>query len=280
MAPTVKQLLQEAKQQLADYVEDAYTDSQVLLGYCLQRDRAWLIGHADDPLADHIVERFRQLLAARCAGQPVAHLLGSREFWSMQFRVTADTLIPRPETEHLIEYTLQLPLDENANVLDYGTGSGVVAIVLATQRPGWDVTAIECSSSALAVAKENAASHQAEINFMQACDLSLVPPHSLDLLVSNPPYVAAGDAHLQQGDVRFEPTMALVAGEDGLDCIRMLVADAHRCLKPSGYLVMEHGFDQGSRVRELLAGAGYGNITTIKDLAGHDRLTAGQTPTI
>ena len=280
MAPTVKQLLQEAKQQLADYVEDAYTDSQVLLGYCMQRDRAWLIGHADDPLADHIVERFRQLLAARCAGQPVAHLLGSREFWSMQFRVTADTLIPRPETEHLVEYTLQLPLDDNASVLDYGTGSGVVAIVLATQRPGWDVTAIECSSSALAVAKENAASHQAEINFMQACDLSLVPPQSLDLLVSNPPYVAAGDAHLQQGDVRFEPTMALVAGEDGLDCIRMLVADAHRCLKSSGYLVMEHGFDQGDRVRELLAGAGYGNITTIKDLAGHDRLSAGQTPTI
>ena len=280
MAVTVEQLLQEARQQLADYVDDAYLDSQVLLGFCLQRDRAWLIAHADEPLGDETVKCFRELIGARQSGEPVAHLLGAREFWSMSFEVTPDTLIPRPETEHLIEYALDLPLPETANVLDYGTGSGIIAIVLATQRPDWNVAALECSPPALVVAKKNAMRHQAGINFIEACDLNAVPAQSLDLLVSNPPYVAGGDEHLQQGDVRFEPSMALIAGEDGLDCIRMLVAGALRCLKPSGYIVMEHGYDQGQAVRHLLDCTGYGNITTIKDLAGQERLTAGQVPVI
>jgi release factor glutamine methyltransferase len=277
MTQTIQALLQTARQQLHTYVEDPYTDSQVLMSACLQQGRAWLIAHADDELDTLQADAYLQLIRQRQQGVPVAHLTGWREFWSMQFRVTPATLIPRPETEHLIEQVLTLPLPtENVSALDFGTGSGVIAVTLAKERPAWHLTAVDCSASALQVAKNNARRHDAPVDFVHACTLDTFRPVPFDLLVSNPPYIPMDDPHLSQGDVRFEPRMALASGHDGLDCIRYLVMQAPRCLKPGGYLVMEHGYDQAAVVRELLQQHDYSQIDTISDLAGHERLTAAQ----
>ncbi|MCW8962793.1 MAG: peptide chain release factor N(5)-glutamine methyltransferase [Gammaproteobacteria bacterium] len=277
MPQTIQQFLQVARQQLQAHVEDPYTDSHVLMGHCLQKDRAWLLAHADDELQEHRAEEFVRLVEKRRQGVPVAHLTGSREFWSMEFKVTADTLIPRPETEHLIEQVLALPLPASGiRMLDFGTGSGVIAITVKKERPAWQVTAMDCSAAALQVARHNADRHNAAIDFIQACNLESFSEHRFDLIVSNPPYIEENDPHLAQGDVRFEPQMALVSGSDGLDCIRSLVVDAPACLNPSAYLVMEHGYDQGNAVRELLNQQGYEKVQTHKDLGGHERITSAQ----
>jgi len=277
LTQTIQQLLQAAREQLQGYVEDPYTDSHVLMSHCLQKGRAWLLAHADDELQGHQAKEFMRLVEKRQHGVPVAHLTGSREFWSMEFKVTADTLIPRPETEHLIEQVLALPLPASGiRVLDFGTGSGVIAITLNKERPAWQVTAMDCSAAALQIARHNADRHNVVIDFIQACNLERFSEHRFDLIVSNPPYIEENDSHLAQGDIRFEPQMALVSGSDGLDCIRSLVVDAPACLKPSAYLVMEHGYDQGNAVRELLNQQGYEKVQTHKDLGGHERITSAQ----
>jgi release factor glutamine methyltransferase len=278
MTTTVQQALRDAMQQLQDRVEDPYTDSQVLLAHLLAKGRAWILAHGDEVLAAAVVDDYLAMIDRRRRGVPVAHITGSREFWSMPFTVTADTLIPRPETEHLVEQSLALPLPAQARVLDYGTGSGVIAVVLAKERPQWAITAVDCSPAALAVARENAQRHQVAVTFVQACALDCFTGQAFDLIVSNPPYVRQDDPHLQQGDVRHEPAVALAAGADGLDCIRDLVTKAGTCLAPAGTLMLEHGYDQAAAVRRLLTGQGFVGVSTLRDLAGHERLTHGQWP--
>ena len=250
----------------------------MLLAHSLGKNRAWLIAHADDELEPTSLDDFSQLLKQRRQGTPVAYLLGQREFWSLPFSVTRDTLIPRPETEHLVERALALPVPEIARVLDYGTGSGVIAVVLAKERPGWTVSAIDCSSGALSVARENAAHQQVGITFLQACDLACVAGQSFDMIVSNPPYIRQDDPHLSRGDVRLEPAQALASGPEGLDCIRYLIENAATCLTPDGYLLLEHGYDQALAVRGLMQQQGFSDVTTDRDFAGHERVTSGQWP--
>jgi release factor glutamine methyltransferase len=277
MTFTVQQALREAIQQLHDYVDDPYTDCHVLMSHCLHQNRAWLIAHADDVLGESEHHAFKRLVDARQRGTPVAHLTGSREFWSMSFEVTPDTLIPRPETEHLIERSLALPLPtSDISVLDFGTGSGIIAITLAKERPDWALTAIDSSADALKIARKNAVTNAATIDFVESNDLRPFTGRVFDVIVSNPPYIAESDPHLKQGDVRFEPPSALSSGSDGLDCIRYLVTESPHYLKPSGYLVLEHGYDQGKAVRDLLDRRGYTEIKTDKDLSGQDRISSAQ----
>jgi release factor glutamine methyltransferase len=276
MTATVRQVLRDAIQQLHDRVDDPYTDSHVLLAYSLGKNRAWLIAHADDELDPASLDDFSQLLNQRRQGMPVAYLLGQREFWSLPFSVTRDTLIPRPETEHLVERALALPVPEVARVLDYGTGSGVIAVVLAKERPDWTVSAIDCSPGALSVARENAAHHQVGITFLQSCDFACFAGQSFDLIVSNPPYIRQDDPHLLRGDVCLEPAQALVSGPEGLDCIRYLIENSATYLTPDGYLLLEHGYDQAVAVRGLMQQHGFSDVTTERDFAGHERVTSGQ----
>lgn len=278
MIVTVKQLLNTAMLRLQNHVEDPYTDSQVLLAFITRKNRAWLIAHGDDVVQQVTRDEFMQLVDQRRQGKPVAYLTGSREFWSLPFKVNAATLIPRPETEHLVEQALSVLSDKHARVLDYGTGSGIVAVVLAKERPEWELHALECLPETLSVARQNAEYHRVNINFHQACDLEPLAGQGFDMIVSNPPYVRDSDDHLHQGDVRFEPPMALASGPEGLDCIRYLVAHTADYLRPGGYLLLEHGYDQAPLVRALMAEHGFVNIATIKDLAGHDRVTSAQRP--
>jgi release factor glutamine methyltransferase len=247
------------------------------MSHCLHQNRAWLIAHADEVLGEGERNAFERLVDARRHGTPVAHLTASREFWSMSFEVTPDTLIPRPETEHLIECALALPLPaSDISVLDFGTGSGIIAITLAKERPDWVLTAVDSSAAALKIARKNAVTHGATIDFVESNDLQTFAGRAFDVIVSNPPYIAKNDPHLKQGDVRFEPSSALSSGNDGLDCIRYLINDVPHYLKSPGYLVLEHGYDQGEAVRDLLDQRGYIAIKTDQDLGGQDRITSAQ----
>ena len=278
MVVTVKQVLNTAMQRLQNHVDDSYTDSQALLAHYMQKNRAWLIAHADDAMQQAAMDEFMQLVEQRRQGKPVAYITGSREFWSLPFKVTDATLIPRPETEHLVEQALALLPDKPARVLDYGAGSGILAVVLAKERPDWELHAVECLSETLAVARQNAEYHQVRVKFYQACDLEPLASLRFDMIVSNPPYIRDSDQHLRQGDVRFEPRAALASGTDGLDCIRYLIANTGDYLRPGGYLLLEHGYDQAASVRALMAQHGFTNMITTRDLAGHERVTCAQRP--
>ena len=259
-------------------------DAQVLLAHVLARDRAWLVAHATDVLAVEHETAFCALAKRRRAGEPVAYLTGIREFWGLPLRVTPAVLIPRPETETLVELALsRLPIDRETRVLDLGTGSGAIALALAHERPRAIVLATDVSTEALAVAQENARRIGiANVDIAYADWLADLPAAwretSFDLIASNPPYVALHDPHLASGDVRFEPAAALVSGGDGLAAIRRIVGSARAHLAPGGTLVVEHGFDQSDRVRELFAGAGFAEIVAVRDLAGTARVVAGRNP--
>lgn len=276
---SVKQAMDEAGSRLAAFTDAPYADVRALAGHVLQRQRAWLIAHSDDEFPAGVLDEFRRLIDERIQGRPVAHLTGYREFWGLRLKVTPDTLIPRPETEHLVERTLSLNLPEGADILDFGTGCGAIAIALAHERPAWHIHAMDISGAALKVAVENAAlACVPHILFSRADSLAAYAPHGFDAIVSNPPYIAAGDPHLRRGDVRFDPDNALVSGEDGLDCIRYLIAAAPEFLRPGGWLLMEHGYDQSKAVHERLTQLGYGDIRTALDLAGNDRVIQARRP--
>lgn len=256
-------------------------DAQVLLAHVLGRDRAWLVAHADDALARDPSDAFFALARRRRDGEPVAHLTGVREFWGLPLRVSAAVLIPRPETETLVELALaRLPDDCDVRVLDLGTGSGAIALALAHERPRARILATDASAEALAVARENARRlGLRNVDFAQsdwyanATSISRSAP--FDLIASNPPYVAGGDPHLTAGDVRFEPSAALSPGKDGLAAIRRIVEGARDWLAAGGTLVVEHGYDQSARVCELFAAAGFADVTALRDLAGIPRVVAG-----
>ncbi len=260
--------------------DEARAEAEILLAHALGKSRSWLYAHADDPFPEPAEISFRDLIARRIRGEPVAHILGAQEFWSLPLVVTSDTLIPRPETELLVELALQrLVLDAPLRVLDLGTGSGAVALAIAHERPRVSVTAIDRNARALDVARKNGARlAPGRIRFLAGDWFSPVQGEMFDLIVSNPPYVAIGDVHLSQGDLRFEPELALVAGDDGLDCIRRIVEQARRFLAPSAWLLIEHGLTQGAQVRALMLDDGLLDARTFTDLEQRDRVTAGCQP--
>ena len=251
-------------------------DAEVLLAHCLQRDRTWLYTWPEAELESPVEERFLTLLQQRREGRPVAYLVGRRDFWSLDLAVNESTLIPRPETETLVEWALQLPLPPAAQVVDRGTGSGAIALALASERAQWTVTATDWSAAALECARGNARALGLErVGFVRSNWVQGLASHGFDLVVSNPPYIASADPHLRQGDVRFEPTSALASGVDGLDDLRCLALESRRIMHAGSWLLLEHGYDQGPAVHALLLDAGLQQVETRQDLAGHDRVTGG-----
>ena len=257
---------------------EARREAELLLGHALGRDRAWMFAHARDPLDEAARERYQSLVEARARGVPVAHLLGSWGFWTLSLRVTGDTLIPRPETELLVEAALaRLPDDVQCRVADLGTGTGAIALSLARERPAARVTATDASEAALAVARENARENGiANVSFRAGDWFAPLAGERFDLIASNPPYIAESDPHLVRGDLRFEPLSALASGADGLDAIRRIVRDAPGHLAAGGWLLLEHGFDQGDAVRALLSASGFVHVDTLRDLETRDRVTLGR----
>ncbi|MFZ5722287.1 MAG: peptide chain release factor N(5)-glutamine methyltransferase [Pseudomonadota bacterium] len=277
---TVGQLLLSATRRLAQSPSAADTprlDAELLIMRLLGVDRAWLYAHPEAALPAAVAAAFDTLVDARERGMPVAYLVGEREFFSRPFRVTPDTLIPRPDTERLVDAVLQLKLPERARVLDLGTGTGALAVTLALECPDWDVTATDIHDATLAVARDNAARLGACVRFAAGDWFAALPPGDrFDLVVSNPPYIAADDPHLAQGDVRFEPRRALVAADQGLADIARIVNDARGRLHDGGWLIVEHGWTQADAVCDLARAAGYAPVRTLLDLAGRPRaLLAG-----
>lgn len=257
-------------------------DADVLLAHVIQRDRTWLYTWGDRACSGWEHARFDALVAARVQGQPVAYLTGEREFWGLRLVTSKETLIPRPDTETLVETALNHVASPVGRLLDLGTGTGAIALAFASEQPGWQVVGVDLRSEAVSLAQRNAAALGIDnVAFMQsnwfaAFEQVATPVERFDLIVSNPPYIAADDPHLHQGDVRFEPLSALVAGGDGLADLIHLVATARRYLTASGWLLLEHGYRQAASVRAALVDAGYQNVESVCDLGGHERITLGR----
>ncbi|MBI5753220.1 MAG: peptide chain release factor N(5)-glutamine methyltransferase [Hydrogenophilales bacterium] len=256
-------------------------EAQALLSHVLNRPRAYLLAHPEAVLTDADQVQFDTLLARRERGEPIAYLTGQREFYGLEFLVTPDVLIPRPETELLVDLALeQIPHDTPMRILDLGTGSGAVAITLAKLRPQAQVTAVDASPQALSIARQNAERlATANVSFIESNWFSVLDESNrFELIVANPPYVAENDPHLAQGDVRFEPFTALTAGAEGLDAIRHIAQESPRFLQVGGHLLFEHGYDQEAFSRDLLHSVGYVDIACYPDLGGQPRVTGGKKP--
>lgn len=253
-------------------------EAELLLRHALGVSRAWLFAHGDDEVTPALAGQFRCYCSRRAAGEPIAYIMGRREFFSLDLAVTSAVLIPRPETELLVELALTR-IDEGAtaSIADLGTGSGAIALAVAHARPRAQVLATDASLAALAVARENAERLRIDnVEFAQGDWCAALGARTFDVIVSNPPYIAAGDRHLGEGDLRFEPGSALASGVDGLDAIRIIVHDARAHLRSGGTLLFEHGYDQGAACRTLLEQAQYGEVFTAVDLEGRDRVSGGR----
>jgi release factor glutamine methyltransferase len=272
-SPTCRDALTAAAARLA-----SRTDAERLLMHALGVGRAWLFAHALEPVEVGAAARFEVLVARREQGEPVAYIIGRQGFWSLDLDVTPATLIPRPETELLVELALErLPADVPSAVADLGTGSGTIALVLAHERPQARVMATDRSAAALEVAQANARRLGLDsVEFAQGAWFAPLAGRRFDLVVSNPPYIEDDDPHLARGDLRFEPREALASGADGLDAIRALAAGAGAHLAKGGWLLVEHGWTQGAAVRGLFEAAGLGSVFTARDLAERERVTGGR----
>jgi release factor glutamine methyltransferase len=286
-------------------LNEAKLEAQILLQHLLKVNRAWLISHESDALEANIHVEFEALLKRRLDGEPIAHILGKREFYGLELSVTPDTLIPRPDTETLVEAALaKIPnpsfprrresseeekmdsrlrgnddgtVSNSISVLDLGTGTGAIALAIASQRPDVEVVAVDASTAALNVAKLNAEKLAiTNIRFLQSNWFSALGDATFDIIVSNPPYIAQDDPHLSQGDLRFEPISALASGPDGLDDIRRIILHAPAHLKLQGWLMFEHGYDQAEKVAQLLRNTGFDSVTSVADLSGILRVTMGK----
>ncbi len=276
---TVAQALAWATSQLTPHSDSAKLDAEVLLLKVLDKTRTYLFTWPEAELTSAQQQQFEQAVARRVTGEPVAHITGEREFWSLPLEVNASTLIPRPDTETLVEHVLSMPLPKAAEVLDLGTGTGAIALALASEFPNWKITAVDASEQAVALAKRN----QARLGFNNVTIIhsnwfSGVGEQQFDLIVSNPPYIDPTDEHLSQGDVRFEPQSALVANQQGYADIYHIITSAKLHLRSGGYLLLEHGFEQADKIRQFFAQMAYINILTIKDMAGCDRVTLAMMP--
>lgn len=253
-------------------------DAQVLLRHVIARDGAYLMAHPEITLSPAELRSFTALVDRRVKGEPVAYLTGEREFYGRPFKVSPAVLIPRPETELLVDLALErVPREATARVLDLGTGSGCIAIAIASERPNAKVLAVDRSPEALAVARRNAVDLRVgNVSFLQSDWFEGLARENFEVIVCNPPYVAHDDPHLKEGDVQFEPRAALAAGPDGLDAIRRIIGQAARFLVQGGWLLMEHGYDQAAAARSLFQSAGYSEVLSASDLAGIERVTAGR----
>ncbi|VAW69040.1 Peptide chain release factor N(5)-glutamine methyltransferase [hydrothermal vent metagenome] len=273
----ISQCLHQGSQRLENLSDSPRLDAEVLLAHSLQKTRTWLATWPDTPLQAAQLAQFQQLIDKRCAGHPVAHITGHREFWSLDLLVNENTLIPRPDTELMVEQILQhYPQYENIQLVDPGTGSGAIALAIASERPHWKIFATDQCPLALQIAQQNAQNLQlTQIEFRQGNWLEAVTGLKFDIIACNPPYIPLSDPHLQQGDIRFEPSHALASGADGLDDIRLITAQARTCLKPAGRLFIEHGYDQKQKILDIFIENTYKEVIQLMDLSQNPRLTTG-----
>lgn len=258
--------------------ESPQLDSELLLCKVLNCERSHLYAYPEKKLTNENIESLNRFILLREQGHPIAHLTRQKEFWSLLFQVNEYTLIPRPETELLVEKALTLiPEKSSINILDLGTGSGAIAIAIASERPLAKITATDKSRQVLMLAEENAEKHHIKnINFINADWFNIENNVSYDVIVSNPPYICTDDTHLKQGDVRFEPLSALTSGKDGLNDLRIIIHKANNHLNKQGWLLVEHGYDQARQVQQLFDENNFSSVTTIKDYSNNDRVTMGQ----
>ncbi len=285
LPPTIQSVLQSASLQLG--TAEAKLEAQLLLQEILKVNRAWLIAHAKERLQAAHYQAFQDLVQRRLAGEPIAYILGSREFYALNLMVTPDTLIPRSDTETLVEAALAKiaqpshakAADKNTYVLDLGTGCGAVALAIASKRPQAQVVAVDSSHAALTVAKKNALNLNAHnVQWLMSNWFEQLSPQRFDVIVSNPPYIEENNHHLTQGDLRFEPLSALASGQDGLNDIRTIIENCMVYLNPQGWLMLEHGYNQADQVTELMSEIGLIEIATMKDLGQNNRVTMGKNP--
>ena len=269
--------LLEARQALESSGSDsARLDAEILLGFALNKNRTWLYTHPDYSLTSAELAKTNELLAQRVQGEPIAHLIGERDFWSLSLLVDASTLIPRPDTETLVEWALELPLLANARVLDLGTGTGAIALALASEQPSWQVLGVDKSPAAVGLAIKNSHKNKLTRVEFKTSDWFSQIEGNFDLIVSNPPYIDSQDPHLSQGDVRFEPPSALVAEQQGLADIIHIIDQAPQYLRDQAWLLIEHGYQQAKQVRQLLTAKGFQQVQTRSDLGGQPRISGGQ----
>ena len=276
--PTLGQALGTARQRLQATSPSPAVDASILLCHVLGCSPGHLIAWPEKQLTQTQAKQFERILQQRIAGEPVAYITGAREFWSLSLKISSDVLIPRPETETLVEFALaKFPGSAHLAVADLGTGSGAIACALAAEHPQWDIVATDTSVAALEIARINAEAHKlGNIRFLQGTWFEPLAGHRFDLVISNPPYVANGDPHLEQGDVRFEPDSALVSGPLGMDAISLITGAAGQHLNTGGWLIIEHGYDQQQAVYDCFSQAGFEDIAQLNDLAGQPRMTAGR----
>ncbi|WP_371972637.1 peptide chain release factor N(5)-glutamine methyltransferase [Lelliottia nimipressuralis] len=259
--------------------ESPRRDAEILLEHVTGKARTYLLAFGETLLTPEQDAQLAALLARRKTGEPVAHLTGEREFWSLPLYVSAATLIPRPDTECLVEQALARLPDGPCRILDLGTGTGAIALALASERPDCQITAVDVMPDAVALAQRNLARLGfSNVQINQSSWFSALAQHAFEMIVSNPPYIDEHDPHLSQGDVRFEPLTALVAANDGLADIEHIITTAREHLVPGGWLLLEHGWTQGAAVRALFSAAGYASVETCRDYGGNERLTLGKKP--
>lgn len=281
---TIEAALQDAHIALTKHVNssEAKLEAQLLLQNVLKVNRAWLIAHQNDVLQPNTYATYRALIGRRVNGEPIAYILGVREFYGLSLKVTPATLIPRPDTETVVDAALaKIPLQKNLNICDLGTGPGAIALAIGKHRPQASILALDASQAALDVAIENAENLKIpNVEFVLSDWFSALGQNNhtqkFDLIVSNPPYIEASDPHLNHGDLRFEPISALASGQDGLDDIREIISQTPQHLNPLGWLLLEHGYNQAEKVAALLKQAGFSHVSHVQDLAGINRVTLGQ----
>lgn len=283
---SIKKILSASKAVLIEAnnlsLKEAKFEVQLILQFVLKVNRAWLIAHENDVLPINHEKDFHLLLARRLAGEPIAYILGKREFYGLDLIVTPDTLIPRPDTETLVEAALaKIPNNAYYSILDLGTGTGAIALAIAKHRPQANIIAVDTSKAALEIAMQNAQNlHITNVQFVISHWFDKLDSERFDVIVSNPPYIEQDDAHLAEGDLRFEPLSALASGIDGLDDIRQITNNCLIYLKPQGWLMLEHGYNQAKLVTDLMAENGLVNIETLKDLGNNNRVTIAKNPLI